>query len=303
MNVSRIQKVIATVAYADIFDYPLTREEVTYWAVGGLQTVPSVIRQLETKQHFGKEYWYLPGRARIISYREKRKMVATRKWHHIYHTMKYFRLIPTLLLVGVTGGLAVNNAREEDDIDVFFITRKNTLWFTRSMVTLVAEWLGVRRRPGETQVSDKICLNMFMAEDALGLPRTEQDLFAAHEVLQMVPLWERESGMYHAFLTANRWVKYFLPNAWREAVNKKQKTANRKSGSALFTLCWLLIAALESIARFIQLRYMHNRRTNEVIRSGVIRFHPRDARHWVREKLEKILKLQHIPLDKIFYRR
>lgn len=302
MNVSRIQKVIATVAYADIFDYPLTLDEVTYWAVGGVRDVSVGIRQLETKERAGKTYVYLPGRARILTFRENRRIIATRKWHHIYHIMKYFRFIPTLLLVGVTGGLAVNNAREVDDIDVFFITRKNTLWFTRGMVTLFAEWLGVRRRPGETEVSDKICLNMFMAEDALGLPATEQDLFAAHEVLQMVPLWEREGGVYHAFLSANRWAKYFLPNAWDERIRVAKFTAQRKQGSLLY-LALQACSWLEPIARFIQLRYMHNRRTNEVIRSGMIRFHPRDARHWVREKLDKILKLQHIPLDKIFYRR
>ena len=44
---------------------------------------------------------------------------------------------------------------------------------------------------------------------------------------------------------------------------------------------------------------MNNRRTNEVIRSGMIRFHPRDARQWVRKNTLP-LKRQHIPLDKIF---
>lgn len=302
MNVSRIQKAIATVAYADIFAYPLTREEVIYWSVGGVSEVPPGIKHLHVRLAAGNEYFHLPGRVRIVNLRRIRKRIAALKWHRIYHLMKYFRFIPTLLLVGVTGGLAVDNAKKQDDIDVFFITRKNTLWITRSLVTLGAEWLGVRRRPDDGAVADKICLNMFMAEDALGLPSGEQDLFAAHEVLQMVPLWERE-GVYHKFLSANPWVRYFLPRAWQERIRIAEQTAERKPTSTAAFVLSLLFPLMEPIAKFVQLRYMNNRRTNEVIRSGMIRFHPRDAREWVREKLAVRLRLQHIPLDKIFYRR
>lgn len=302
MNVSRTQKAIATVAYADIFAYPLTREEIVHWAVGGMSELPSGIKSLHRTPAGGNEYVHLPGRARIVNLRRIRKHIATRKWHRIYHVMKYFRFIPTLLLVGVTGGLAVDNAKEQDDIDVFFITRKNTLWITRSLVTLGAEWLGVRRRPDDGVVADKICLNMFMAEDALGLPSGEQDLFAAHEVLQMVPLWERE-GVCHRFLSANSWVRYFLPHAWKERLRIVGQTTERKPKYTPTSVLSLLFPLLEPIAMYAQLRYMNNRRTNEVIRSGMIRFHPHDARQWVKEKFAVRLRQQHIPLDKIFYRR
>ena len=302
MNVSKFQKAIATVAYADIFNYPLTREEISYWAVGGLHEMPPGTKHLETKRRGGKEYFFLSGRSHIVALRQVRKKIAVRKWHRIYHIMNYFGFIPTLLLVGVTGGLAVDNAKENDDIDVFFITRRNTIWVTRSIVTLVAEWLGVRRRPDAKTVTDTICLNMFMAEDALGLPKAEQDLFAAHEVLQMVPLWERE-GVYRTFLRANRWVNYFLPRAWEERLSVAGQTEPRKSKNIALSFVRVVISLFEPIARFTQLWYMNNRRTNEVIRSGMIRFHPRDARQWVREKYASRLKRQHIPLDKIFYRR
>lgn len=302
MNVSRIQKAIATVSYADIFAYPLTREEILYWSIGGLSEVPTGIKYFHVRRVAGNDYVHLPGRARIVNLRRIRKHIAARKWHRIYHLMKYFRFIPTLLLVGVTGGLAVDNAKEQDDIDVFFITRKNTLWITRSLVTLGAEWLRVRRRPDDGTVADKICLNMFMAEDALGLPSGERDLFAAHEVVQMVPLWERE-GVYQKFLSANQWVRYFLPRAWQERLRIAGQTAGSKPKHIPAFVLGVLFSILEPIAKFVQLRYMNNRRTNEVIRSGMIRFHPRDAREWVREKLAVRLTLQHIPLDKIFYRR
>jgi len=300
MNVSRTQKVIATVAYADVFTYPLTRDEIIYWAIGGVSRMPATGRSLETTEYNGTEYVHLPGRGKAVPQRVKKKVIAAHKWHRIYHIMNHFHFIPTLLLVGVTGGLAVDNAKEEDDIDVFFISRKHTVWVTRMIVTLVAEGLGIRRRPNDGSVADKICLNMFMSEDALELPENERDLFAAHEVLQMVPLWQRE-GVYRRFLSANRWVNYFLPRAFRERMSVADQVSSVSAGflGPLVVVCRLL----EPLAKYVQLWYMNSRRTNEIIRAGMIRFHPRDARLWVREKFESRLKLRHIPLDKFFYHR
>ena len=74
---------------------------------------------------------------------------------------------------------------------------------------------------------------------------------------------------------------------------KKQR---EKFGIVHFTL-----RIIEPIARFVQLRYMRKRRTNEVISGSIIRFHPADARVWVRDALAKRLARHNIPLDKVFY--
>lgn len=58
---------------------------------------------------------------------------------------------------------------------------------------------------------------------------------------------------------------------------------------------------VERLARFIQLWYMRKRRTTEVISDRVLRFHPRDARIWVKDTLQKRLAPFNIPLDNIFY--
>lgn len=281
----------ATVAYGDIFDYPLTQEELSRWSIGGTLRVPSV--GIEKKDGF----FIVRGRTHIISLRKRRAHIAQTKWKRIAAIAWVFRLVPTVTLVGVTGGLAMNNARVGDDIDLFFITRSGTLWTTRMMVTLLAEILRLRRRPNDRNVQDKVCLNMFVSEQSLALPLGERDLFSAHEVLQMVPLWERR-GAYHKFLVANRWVKDFLPNAWKE----KNATWSIEKHVAC-NIGHLALRLLEPLAKSLQLWYMRDRRSNEVIRSGMIRFHPRDARMWVRKKFGARLTRWNIPLDKIFYHR
>ena len=39
-----------------------------------------------------------------------------------------------------------------------------------------------------------------------------------------------------------------------------------------------------------QLTYMKSRRTNEVVRDGYLRFHPKDARKWILKKYKRNLQ-------------
>lgn len=51
-----------------------------------------------------------------------------------------------------------------------------------------------------------------------------------------------------------------------------------------------ILAQLEALARWLQIKYMQARRTTEVVESGRVRFHPQDARKWVLKKYQKRLK-------------
>lgn len=284
MNISRGDSIRVALAYADIFSYPLRREEAVLWRVGRAGTDASS---------------FTPPESRLVALRSRRERWSSEKWPHVHRAAALLRLVPGMRLVGVTGGLAMNNADRKDDIDFFCLTSRGTMWSSRLLATLLLDCFGLRRRPGELKVADKICLNMFMQQGSWALPSSERDLFAAHEVLQLVPVWEA-GGAYHQFLAANSWVKRFLPNAWNTRWKKAQQE-NKISPSAgpLLTL----LRAVESGARWIQVRHMKPRRTTEVIRAGVLRFHPHDVRPWVRSEFEKRLRRLGIPLDKIFYGR
>ncbi len=285
------------VAYADIFDYPLTEEELIRW-----MPFKKFIHHLTAD---GAAYYSLRSVRGLIAVRKKRAAWSSGKWIRAARIARLLRVIPTIRLVGVTGGLAMNNAKQEDDIDLFFVVSSGTLWATRFLVTIIVEIFGIRRKPADTTFADKICLNMFMSERALALPQKERDMFSAHEVLQMVPLWERD-GTYRKFLRANQWVKDFLPNAWEEKcrmLNVEYRMKRSKKRENLFGIWHLAFGILEPLARVVQLWYMKKRRTNEIVSGSVIRFHPRDARVWVKQALARRLGRLNIPLDKIFYGR
>ncbi|MBI4062375.1 hypothetical protein HY410_00480 [Candidatus Gottesmanbacteria bacterium] len=272
MRISEAAAVRITRAYANIFDYQLSEEELRFWCV---------YRVLPEYNH-----------SRRI---KPRRYTSRHKWNIAHRVAWWLKIIPTVTCIGVTGGLAMNNAKGDDDIDFLVITKPATLWITRLVTTLVLDLFSLRRRPGDKTYKDKICLNMFMSADALAVPEYERDLFVAHEVLQMKPLWDRNET-YQKFLKTNSWVKKFLPTAWKEK-NYELRITNyeEKSRSSL--------RLLEPLAKKIQLWYMRKRRTTEVISDTLIRFHPVDAREWIYRELQKRLRGTNIPLDKIFYSR
>lgn len=264
---------------------------------------------VRAKKVYGKMYYFLSNREEIIATRLAREIYAREKWRKATIIARALGCIPTISLIGVTGGLAMNNVRQNDDIDLYCVTETGTLWVTRLIVTVFVSLLGVRRVPMDREVKDKFCLNMFTSVKGMSIPEAERDLFSAHEVVQMVPLWEKK-GTYRQFLYMNRWVKAYLPNAWKEKmqdqkrVNSKQKIEHKKQfNHPLFTFYYALFTSLEPLAKLLQLWYMKNSRTNEVIQSDVIRFHPSDARVWIKKKLHQRLKVYNIPLDTIFYHR
>lgn len=299
MRLSRSDYLFATVCYADIFDYPLTDDDVYFRSI---KYIPA--KNVLNKAIPGvKKITYfrvLRGRQSIVSTYAKRKKSSKPKWEIARRVANTLKIIPTIYLIGVTGGLSVNNASTADDIDLLIISARNTIWVTRMLVIFLCSMLALRRTPGMRNVANKICLNMFMGDDALQIPVKERDLFSAHEVLQMEPLWSRRDT-YKRFLLANSWTKEYLPVAWN--IKKIGRNQHPKVSFWWTRVARILLRAFEVPAKYIQLWYMSGRRTNEIVDGSVLRFHPNDARVWIKKALEKRLKKRNIPLDNVFYCR
>lgn len=215
--------ILRTLAYSDIFDYPLTEEEIWKWLV-----LENRRQKTEDRKRFAhslgfalnsrqirvtKGFYHLPIREEIVKIRQQRRIYSKLKLKLAEKVAGILRLIPWIKLIGITGALAMNNADKDDDIDLLIITAKNRLWLTRLFSVSLVELIGKRRRPGDKKVKDKICLNMLLDESHLTIPEKERDLFSAHEVCQMKPLWEKDRT-YQEFLKANQWSQEFLPN-WK----------------------------------------------------------------------------------------
>lgn len=208
--------ILRTLAYADVFDYPLKKEEIYRFLISSIKyQVSSVSQALKGLPQISQEegFLFLKGREKIVAVRKKREKESQKKLAIAQRTGRWLRLIPFIKMVAVTGALAMKNSQRKDDVDLLIVTSKNRLWLTRLLTVFLIEIVARRRRPGDKEFANKICLNMFLDKDHLSVPEKEQDLFSAHEVCQMKVLWEKDET-YQKFLKENQWVKRFLPN-WK----------------------------------------------------------------------------------------
>jgi len=304
--------ILKTLAYADIFDYPLTLREIHKWLIGRkvvLRQVEKVVEKLyqESRQGRGSpkaasikykgEYYFLPRREKLVAKRwrrEKQSAVYFRKAKILSQVLK---LVPWIKLVGVSGGLAVNNASKTDDIDLFIITGKNRLWISRILALGVISLFGQRRKRKEKgrKIAGKLCVNVLLEEDRL--EQQSKDIFIAHEVLQMKVLWQRD-GIYSKYLADNEWAFKFLPN-WVSAesvrgpgvLSLRGAPATKQSNSRLpRSLRSLAMTGIENLAKWFQLKIMQEPKGKERIEDGALYFHPQDCRSEILSKYQQKLK-------------
>lgn len=280
--------ILKTLAYGDIFDFPLKPSEIWQFLIGdpGQKASYSQFNKILSKFPQKEGYFFLPGRRHIVDIRQKRKRSSAKKKVIAGEVAKTLKIIPTIKMVGITGALAWENCEKDDDIDFLIVTSKKTLWLTRFLVTLLTEFLGRRRHPNAqnpTEIKDKICLNMFLDEDYLTVPKKEQDLYTAHEVAKFKLLWDRDLTCQR-FLAANPWVGEYLPNAMNSEF--RIQNSRKKKDRSLYDL----LKPVEFLCRWVQLWYMRKRRTTEVITDGAIRFHPKDIRPRILKEYQRELQ-------------
>ncbi len=286
--------ILKTLAYADIFDYPLKAYEIHKWIISkraSLQEVQKGLSKLTNEGRIGKykDYYFLPKRGKQVLRRIKNAKLSRSLMFRARFLTQILKIIPWIKLVGVSGGLAMENAGKKDDIDLFLITSRNRLWLSRLFATLVLTLLTVRRSRKTKSVSGKFCLNIFLTEDDLKQQR--KDLYTAHEILQMKPLWQRD-GIYKNFLEKNDWAFKHLPN-WvgvpgsalgRERHALKGKTGRKGNSPNAFA------DMLEILAKKMQLWYMKAPEGMERIWDGALYFHPQDYNPKILKEYKNRLK-------------
>jgi hypothetical protein len=200
--------ILCTVAYADVFDYPLTADQIQRYLIGRRESLTTVGETLkENKRPTGiacrDTYFCLSGREEIVETRRRRAQVAMSTWPAAIRYGRMIAGVPFVRMVAVTGALAVDNMEKEGDIDYLVITEKNRLWLCRAMII---QW--VVKPAAKRGIT--ICPNYLLSDHALA--QFEHNLFTAHEIVQMIPI----AGLatYWDLCKANKWAADFLPNSF-----------------------------------------------------------------------------------------
>lgn len=271
--------ILKTLIYADIFDYPLKINEIHKWLIGRKVTLRQVEKTLEKMCQVSSvkcqgEYYFLGNRNGLVAQRKRKEKQSTVYLRKAKILSQLLKMVPWIKLVGISGGLALNNAGKKDDIDLFIITDKNRLWISRLFILGLLSLTGQRRKKGEMgkKIAGKLCINTLLEEDSL--EQHSKDIFVAHEVLQMKVLWQR-NGVYGKYLEDNSWAFKFLPN-WIGTAgikNQESRIKHKKLDSK-----FLLPDSLEALAKWLQMSIMQKPQGQERIEDGALYFHPEDCR-------------------------
>ncbi len=290
--------IISTLCYAFVFKYPLVRSQIWRFLIWDSKHIPKFslfIKSVDLLVKRGKAFFikgeYILLRTGLwVDNKLKAEKVAVKKIKIAQNVVNLLSKIPSVEFIGLSGKLAMRYADKDDDIDLLIIVQKDTLWITRIIILTLLYILGHKRSPFDKDVSNKICVNMIIDNDNLALPFNERDLFSAHEIAQIKPLFSK-NNCYSRFIKKNIWVKFYLPNSIGESLlsfNDQIKLS--KMGK--------ILSLFNNLTMKFQLWYMRNKRTNEVVRKGYVRFHPRDARNWILPEYNKLLKKFQIPITK-----
>jgi len=160
-----------------------------------------------------------------------------------------------------SGSLALNNTDKESDLDVLIGVKRGRIWLTRFLIIILLSLLGVRRKRGEKIAPDKLCLNHFITDQSLYIPR--KSIYTAQLYARLVPLIY-EDELLQKFLEANKWVGQYVAG-WPDCVltnNKKRIASNwflkliREIGEKI--LDTKLGDWLEKVSKKYQLRRIKN---------------------------------------------
>lgn len=190
--------IIATIAWFDLFDYPLTAWEAGKWRIdlgrgrvhasrgeGRACATPadvSYIDVLTTLQNLVNKnilvskwsFFFLPGREKIAETRRLRYMLAREKFARARRVAQWFRCVPFVRLAAVCNTLGYSNAAEGSDIDFFVVTAPGKIWTVRALCLMLLQLFRLRPllvRFGAVREArkDKIDLSFFIAEDSLDI--------------------------------------------------------------------------------------------------------------------------------------
>lgn len=275
MNNRLSEKASITLLYHDIFDYPIKERELEKWAPSGNLKLIKVKPRIE----FSREFYYLKDREEIIKRRIERENASRMKMKILSRAKPVFEGISDILMVGITGSLAMSAASGQSDIDLIIITKRKRLWGSRlrALLSLIKHKIAVRRA-GVNKEGDKLCLNIWMDESDLII--NERNAYTAHELAQIVPLINRENA-YERLLAANKWILDYWPNS---VASSMKYVAREKQIHSTF---YFLHATFEKLAYLLQCLYMSRKITREVVTPTRAFFHPFDWSKKVNQELER----------------
>lgn len=244
------KSILATIGYYDVLNYPLTGFEVFRYLISPLHIIAQseinykseiepiskisfldvlVALKNPVLSNFIEEYngfYFLKNSAssagrhqQIVETRIERQKISDQKWKKAIKIIKWLQIIPYIKMIAVSGSLALDNAKEQSDIDLLIVAKRKRIWTVRFLIIFFLHFFGKRRHGKKTK--DRACLNHFITDNSLEIKFPS--LYNAQTYAHMVGILEIEIGIFEKFYKANKWISSFI-NIYPFGKNENQRT-------------------------------------------------------------------------------
>lgn len=295
--------ILATLAFFDQFDYPLTLQEILNFLITSpehqlpvarpsLSDLELSLRSIPSISHYRGFYFLhksesVQARAEgMITERLKRYDIAEHKWQKLMPKIKTISMLPFVHAVFVVNTLSWSNARADSDIDLCIVTKPGHIWTARQWVT---GWAALKRdRPTARREADTLCLSLYLTADQLNLqPVTinTQDIHLAIWLAQFHPVYDPQ-GLHATLWAANPWAQELLPYAQLVKPEHQRRLARLSPTRRAFQhiLETVQPASVNRLYKWWQLRIMPATLKTKANTPGVVisdcmlKFHDQDPR-------------------------
>lgn len=196
------QSILETLAYSDVFDHPLTFDELHRYLTkptprADLAACLSDMSLVHTESGF----YFLAHRHEIVKIRMEREQKSQPAFQRALQYGRILGSLPFVRMAALTGSLAMLNLSQHIDMDYMLITQPGRLWLARAVAVTFGRFMRL--------FGDRICVNLLVSESAMEWQN--QDLYSAREMCQMIPITGRD--VYAQFRAVNAWTDSFLPQA------------------------------------------------------------------------------------------
>jgi len=221
--------ILKTLAYFDIFEYPLKASEIRKFCEQKLteDQFNAALNVLLSESFIFKleEFYCLRNDFSVAEKRKKGNDRAALLFPKAFEIGAFLYKFPYVRGIGISGSLSKNFVDEKGDIDFFILTKANRLWVARTIMHFFKKLTYIFGK------QHSYCMNYYLDETALEIE--EKNVYTATEVKTLVPV--AGSGSMTIFFATNEWTNGWLPNFQ----NDEEKIADRSSGFKRF-FEWLL---------------------------------------------------------------
>lgn len=213
--------IIKVLVYFDIFNYPLSKDEIYYFLdhKADKGDVVVVLNELVLMGRVFRcgEFYSLQDNTALRERRLKGNANAQSMLVIAHKVSAFLSGFPYVRGIGISGSLSKNFADENADIDFFVITKANRLWIARSFMHFFKKLTFLTGR------QHWYCMNYYVDEEALRIE--EQNIFTATELITLMPEWG--NGTMDKFFSANDWATVYYPNfaAGKRNASRKVKSS------------------------------------------------------------------------------